>query len=593
MILDISTLNRRTKFLDLIAISLLLILVYPLFEIGEMPFYDWPVLLQQYSAIEKIILEYNQFPFLNPWVGGGQPLGHSPNVGLLSIRTIFVLLFGASKGFFYAYLAYMLLIYIGSRKLGNLIWPNSSYLAILFAFLFSSNSPYFSHILVGHNIAQTVVFFPWVMYYLMNYKDDNLAPYKAALFFSASMYESVSYGTQYIALLLFLLFCLEFFSNSRHRSNLIRWGVVFLLVAMTLSAYRIITTLDILDGYYRVIDYGYKYPLKTVLRSLIDPSLIVPDYIVGQQYCAGSWEISMYIGIPAMFFMAYSFKGKITKFHFISILVVLSTIGNSFMASPMYWVKYLPTFSSHLCTGRIRIIAIIFIFILVVDGVRKFYSDISRFKYKKLILTSLTFLFLHPYINIFFGISESVEKMRDKYDDKYINEISINNNISDYPVNIHLKEANLRYLTRITEKGYGVANVTSASNISPPKSDIVKPKDHENYIGEFIQNSKLIEPSLWTPNIIIFNNIDPNKPIYLNMSLSNAWLINGEYIYNDQRAYEADKQFIAFADSQGSLSLIYKPRFHNFAIKVSIFLLFLTLTFFYFDKRRLKLLKNI
>ena len=77
------------------------------------------------------------------------------------------------------------------------------------------------------------------------------------------------------------------------------------------------------------------------------------------------------------------------------------------------------------------------------------------------------------------------------------------------------------------------------------------------------------------------------------MSLSNAWLINGEYIYNDQRAYEADKQFIAFADSQGSLSLIYKPRFHNFAIKVSIFLLFLTLTFFYFYKRRLKLLKNI
>ncbi len=97
---------------------------------------DFNFFAQAYEAIRISILHYHQFPWLNPWMSGGVPLYANPQIGVFSLQTIFVLLFGAPIGLkislavytFFGYGAAYLLFrkYFGIEKLAatalSLIW---------------------------------------------------------------------------------------------------------------------------------------------------------------------------------------------------------------------------------------------------------------------------------------------------------------------------------------------------------------------------------------------------------------------------------------------------------------------------------------
>ncbi|HSX27968.1 MAG TPA: hypothetical protein VLF60_00785 [Candidatus Saccharimonadales bacterium] len=62
-------------------------------ELGDFSFFS-----QAYEAIRISILHYHQFPWWNPWVAGGVPLYANPQIGVFSIQTLLVFLFGAVVG---------------------------------------------------------------------------------------------------------------------------------------------------------------------------------------------------------------------------------------------------------------------------------------------------------------------------------------------------------------------------------------------------------------------------------------------------------------------------------------------------------------
>lgn len=81
------------------ACLLLLLWCLPYFTTGErIEWGDFSFFTQAYEAIRRSILEYGQFPWFNPWVAGGVPLYANPQMGVFSIQTPLVLLFGAPVG---------------------------------------------------------------------------------------------------------------------------------------------------------------------------------------------------------------------------------------------------------------------------------------------------------------------------------------------------------------------------------------------------------------------------------------------------------------------------------------------------------------
>lgn len=82
----------------LTVISLLPLSWYFLRHLNAFAGYDWDWFFSHYEAVRQSILVYHQFPWWNPWSTGGIPLFADPQVGVVSITTMMVLIFGTVWG---------------------------------------------------------------------------------------------------------------------------------------------------------------------------------------------------------------------------------------------------------------------------------------------------------------------------------------------------------------------------------------------------------------------------------------------------------------------------------------------------------------
>jgi hypothetical protein len=132
---------------------------------------DWELFVTMAAVPAKTILYYGQFPFWNPYLGGGNILFHHPEVGILSPFFLLILLFGPIAGIklkmMFAYFLGFWGSYLFARRLG--ISVIASYL-VSFAYFGSS---YFAlHFSIGHVPFTHFCFLPWFVYFLLRI-DDN------------------------------------------------------------------------------------------------------------------------------------------------------------------------------------------------------------------------------------------------------------------------------------------------------------------------------------------------------------------------------------------------------------------------------------
>ena len=59
---------------------------------------DWELFVTMAAVPSQTITHYGQFPFWNPYIGGGNILFHHPEVGILSPLYILILIFGPLIG---------------------------------------------------------------------------------------------------------------------------------------------------------------------------------------------------------------------------------------------------------------------------------------------------------------------------------------------------------------------------------------------------------------------------------------------------------------------------------------------------------------
>ena len=132
---------------------------------------DWELFATMAAVPERTVLHYHQFPFWNPYIGGGNILFAHPEVGILSPFFVLILLFGAVGGLkiqmLFSYFLGFWGTYLFANRLG--MSKSASYLA---AFVYFGSSYFALHFAIGHIPFTHFCFLPWFVYFLLKAGDN-------------------------------------------------------------------------------------------------------------------------------------------------------------------------------------------------------------------------------------------------------------------------------------------------------------------------------------------------------------------------------------------------------------------------------------
>ncbi|PKK84035.1 MAG: hypothetical protein CVT49_05255 [candidate division Zixibacteria bacterium HGW-Zixibacteria-1] len=141
---------------------------------------DWELFTLMAAVPQQTILHYHQFPFWNPYIGGGNILFPHPEVGILSPFFLLMLIFGAVGGLKLQVLVAYFLGFYGSylfaRKLG--ISEVGSYLV---SFVYFGSSYFALHFSIGHIPFTHFCFLPWFIYFILKVDENWKYIFSAAL----------------------------------------------------------------------------------------------------------------------------------------------------------------------------------------------------------------------------------------------------------------------------------------------------------------------------------------------------------------------------------------------------------------------------
>ena len=132
---------------------------------------DWELFTVMAAVPERTVLHFHQFPFWNPYLGGGNILFAHPEVGILSPFFLLILIFGAVGGLklqvLIAYFVGFYGSYLMARRLG--ISNIGSYLV---SFVYFGSSYFALHFSIGHIPFTHFCFLPWFVYFILKTGDN-------------------------------------------------------------------------------------------------------------------------------------------------------------------------------------------------------------------------------------------------------------------------------------------------------------------------------------------------------------------------------------------------------------------------------------
>lgn len=549
------------------------------FTVGGSILGDENILFQRYEAFRRTVLIYGQWPGLNPWNAGGQPLEGYANLYIFSIKAFSVLLFGTKMGLAISVIIYVVLGYIGAYLLGTLFWSNKL-IVHFFSLLVIFNGAVLFHLSAGHVIFYVYYLFPLILYYLFSYNLDPWSGLKAGVVFGLAFNDSIVYLVQYMSIIIMVIFIwILYKEESQDRKKMmIRWGGLFVLCFLSLSLYHALTVLQVTSYYPRVSDLRFHYSWYDILRAYIFPfvdiekGFVTPAGVRGGSCSQSTHEIAAYIGGLGVVLFFVSFSYGVKWWHFAILTLFAFGIGNDSPLLPMYWLQELPSFSSHMCFSRVRMITHLFIPIALTSGLfylwKKYRSNLVIFLgvfivVEKIVIGLLIVKDVHPNIDEADNFYRTHYEFRDRDTKDFIN-------VSVLPP-FEATQLNIGIL-----RGGGDSNLPmnyiETDGYSGPLGI-----DEAGYCGEFCQDGHRISPVYWSPNKIIFSGLDSSLPLELNMNPSNAWYADGRQIFPDYKIIEVNKKFEVLPNKDGSLILEYKipNRFIYVMLNIAVIIILL------------------
>ncbi len=134
---------------------------------------DWDLFTTLHAAAVKSVIEYGQFPFWNPYIGGGNILFAHPEVSVLHPYFILLLVFGTVIGLKLQLLLSYYIGFIGCYKLSRKL--NISYVGSYIPPIIFMLSSYFAlHFSAGHLPFHYFSVLPWLFLFYEKSKENGI-----------------------------------------------------------------------------------------------------------------------------------------------------------------------------------------------------------------------------------------------------------------------------------------------------------------------------------------------------------------------------------------------------------------------------------
>jgi len=513
-------------------------------------------------------MDYGQWPGHNPWSLGGAPLLGNPMCSLFSIKGLMVLMFGTSLGLRLSIPLYLSIGFWGAWKLSR-IWWHESMIRLIFALFATANPAMAFHYSMGHLHFLNVFFMPLLFYFLLNYREDAWAGFKAAIVYGIIVNDSPAYMPQYGTLILIGIYIHLFIVHHQEgRKALLRWLSLFIPVAAALSFYRLATVLPIALDFPRITDLKIHFGPRELLTMYLCPYAKVSELFPIDKFgpCAFPHEVMAYTGVIAFILFMFDLARGIKWWHIVTVMLIWASAGNDSWVYPMYWIQKIPSFSSHLCFTRIRVFLLLFGSIAAVSGLRSIFANASasRQRYLKGIIVALGIIMIAEPLFISYQIMKFSRVKAPAYmPERDTSKEFQNTGKLRWPEGTpRAIESDLQTHINLSYRAIKM-NLGALRDYGDPyfvTSDVSRRigRDEPGYQGEFHQAGQKVTPLTWTPNRLSFRGLTPTIPLTVNMNPGNPWYNKVTPLFPTYHIVEFKKDFEVMPDDHGEIDLIYR-----------------------------------
>ncbi len=342
----------RTAILFL-AISVFLAL--PAFYGGEGGELDiWQQGLFAAAAPRRIVLEYRQAPFWNPWGSGGVPcLGH-PYSSFLSPGYVFILVFGPVAGLKLRAAAALWAGLAGGWLLGRRFSPGR-FAPFLCAGVYLFSSWYPLYISRWHAEFIPFCYLPWLFLCYLKGVDDLRWTAWGGIFLALMLLDGGTYPPPLAALLLGIYAVLD--AGVRRSWRPVAAAAMVILLGLAISGVKLLPMARFIMDNPR---YTYwrepVLPLRALPRIFLGRDQLSPTSFAGAWL--GWWEYGAYVGVVPMTLAALGVfigRRRIIPAAACAIVFFGVMLGDFGGPAPWRWLHRLPPFSSLHDTVRFRV----------------------------------------------------------------------------------------------------------------------------------------------------------------------------------------------------------------------------------------------
>jgi len=343
--------------LILVSILVCLVFYYPILHSGNnLGIQDWDQNFAWTEASRVSLLDFHQFPLWNPFKCGGSVQFANPQIAVISLQTIFALLFGTLSGIKFSIFFHGVIGFIGFYFLAKQT-RLSTLGSLLAAILFSFSGITGSFLSTGMVVFTSFAYTPYILICLNKSFDNKKWGVICGLLFALSFYAGF-----HIALLLGVYILVFVCITSLVKRTFA--PLKALLVTGGTAAFFILPKLalsfQLLGIFPRLVNDVSGYSLHNFLYFLLSQKQNLFNEMNTQGYSYAIDENSLYVGILSMafFLLFFILNIKGVKENIILLLTMLFIfwlmLGNIIQPSLYALLKHLPVFSSFRVAQRFR-----------------------------------------------------------------------------------------------------------------------------------------------------------------------------------------------------------------------------------------------
>jgi hypothetical protein len=520
-----------------LGILVALVFYFPILNSGNnLGIRDWDQDFAWTEFTRVSILNYHQFPLWNPFKCGGAAQFANPEIPVISLQTLFALIFGTVRGMKYSIYFHGVIGFIGFYLLAKQ-YKLSTLGSLLSSVIFSFGGITGSFLSSGMVVFTNFAYIPYVLLCF----NKSLQNIKWGIICGA-LYALCFYSGYHISLLLgmFILIYTLVISIVKRTFNPFKTSIVVVITSAILMLPKLILSIQLIRTYPRLYTDVSGYSIYNFFYLLLSQN----QNWFGKMNIHGAYngidENSIYVGILAfVLFLSFFVKNKKGILSNISLLITLLIffwimLGNSFSFSLYNGLKQLPVFSSFRVAQRFRFDFIIPFSLITGLGLDNVVRRLQRFKFVK----PLSILFLLViYIDLVILIIKNPEAQLPR------GNAFIQSNISGagFEIQQTIQLPN-EFLTKKSFRPFSFEYLKIHQNIGELEcydtiTSFIYPVgiEDQNYRGEYyLLNSAKdvnVENTYWSPNKLVYqiSNVENTKDntLIINQNYYPGWIVKG------------------------------------------------------------------